>query len=96
MIFLQTAVLTDQFFVSTYGDKSRLDYVFFCKRPPLGEAIKRLEKLSSWDPKVGWHSAMAFHKSGHDFVKILKPVLSLSSLFSLRKNVEKKLKKVDI
>ncbi|XP_052249458.1 WD repeat-containing and planar cell polarity effector protein fritz homolog isoform X3 [Dreissena polymorpha] len=46
------AVLTDQFFVSTYGDKSRLDYVFFCKRPPLGEAIKRLEKLSSWDPKV--------------------------------------------
>ncbi|XP_052768455.1 WD repeat-containing and planar cell polarity effector protein fritz homolog isoform X2 [Mya arenaria] len=46
------ALMTDQFLVATYSDKSRLDYVYFCKRPPLGEAIKKLEKISVWEPKV--------------------------------------------
>lgn len=47
-----SAIITDQFLVATYTDKSRVDYVYFCKRPPLGEAIKKLEKLSVWEPKV--------------------------------------------
>lgn len=49
---LSDAVLTDQYMVATYVDKTRVDFIYFCKRPPLGEAIKKLEKLSAWEPKV--------------------------------------------
>ena len=49
---LVSAILTDQFMVATYTDKPRVDYVYFCKRPPLGEATKKIEKLSVWEPKV--------------------------------------------
>ena len=36
----------------TYPDRPKLDYGYFVKRPPLGEGLKRLEKLSAWEPKV--------------------------------------------
>ncbi|XP_059161065.1 WD repeat-containing and planar cell polarity effector protein fritz homolog [Physella acuta] len=46
------ACLTDQFFIASHSHMSRLDYAYFTKRPPLNEAAKRLDKLSSWEPKV--------------------------------------------
>ncbi|KAL3874609.1 hypothetical protein ACJMK2_037597 [Sinanodonta woodiana] len=48
---LSDAYLTDQFMVAVFPDKPKLDFVYFVKRPPLGEAIKRIEKLSVWEPK---------------------------------------------
>lgn len=38
--------------MTTYPDRPKLDYGYFVKRPPLGEGLKRLEKLSAWEPKV--------------------------------------------
>ncbi|KAK3608618.1 hypothetical protein CHS0354_042616 [Potamilus streckersoni] len=49
---LSDAYLTDQFMVAAFPDKPKLDFVYFVKRPPLGEAIKRIEKLSVWEPKI--------------------------------------------
>ncbi|CAG2235674.1 CPLANE5 [Mytilus edulis] len=46
------AFVSDQFFITTYPDKPKVDYGFFIKRPPIGEAIKRLEKISAWEPKT--------------------------------------------
>ncbi|XP_060067112.1 WD repeat-containing and planar cell polarity effector protein fritz homolog [Ylistrum balloti] len=46
------AYLCEQFLITVYPDRNKLDYAYFVKRPPLGEAIKRLEKLSAWEPKV--------------------------------------------
>ncbi|XP_033730371.1 WD repeat-containing and planar cell polarity effector protein fritz homolog [Pecten maximus] len=46
------AYLCEQFLITVYPDRNKLDYTYFVKRPPLGEAIKRLEKLSTWEPKV--------------------------------------------
>lgn len=50
--FVISAFVSDQFYITAYPDRPKIDYGFFIKRPPLGEAIKRLEKLSSWEPKV--------------------------------------------
>jgi hypothetical protein len=47
--------VSDQFFITSYPDKPKIDYGFFIKRPPLGEAIKRLEKVSAWEPKVMYY-----------------------------------------
>lgn len=49
---LSDGCMTDQYFVAVFSDRGKVDYVYFCKRPPLGEAIKKLEKLSAWEPKV--------------------------------------------
>lgn len=49
---LFSAFLTDQFFIASHSHLSRLDYAYFTKRPPLNEAAKRLDKLSSWEPKA--------------------------------------------
>ena len=49
------AFVSDQFFITSYPDKPKIDYGFFIKRPPLGEAIKRLEKVSAWEPKVMYY-----------------------------------------
>lgn len=46
------AYLCDQFLITSFPDRPRLDYTYFTKRPPLGEAVKKLEKLSTWEPKV--------------------------------------------
>ncbi|BFZ08000.1 hypothetical protein BsWGS_11039 [Bradybaena similaris] len=46
------AYLTDQFFIASHHHISRVDFAYFTKRPPLSEAVKRLDKLSSWEPKV--------------------------------------------
>lgn len=46
------ACMTDQFIMASYSDKSKVDYIYFCKRPPLGEAVKKLEKVSVWEPKI--------------------------------------------
>ncbi|XP_060607543.1 WD repeat-containing and planar cell polarity effector protein fritz homolog [Ruditapes philippinarum] len=46
------ACLTDQYIITSYLDKARIDYIYFCKRPPLGEAIRKLEKVSTWEPKI--------------------------------------------
>ncbi|CAL1527562.1 unnamed protein product [Lymnaea stagnalis] len=46
------AYLTDQFFIASHCHMSRVDYAYFTKRPPLNEAAKRLDKLSSWEPKL--------------------------------------------
>ena len=52
-IFLILLVcMTDQFMVAAFPDKSRVDYIYFCKRPPYGEALKKIDKLSAWEPKV--------------------------------------------
>ena len=50
-IFLPVC-MTDQFMVAAFPDKSRVDYIYFCKRPPYGEALKKIDKLSAWEPKV--------------------------------------------
>ncbi|ESO86364.1 hypothetical protein LOTGIDRAFT_167175 [Lottia gigantea] len=44
--------LTDQFMVASFPDTSKIDYVYFTKRPSLAEAAVRLDKLASWEPKV--------------------------------------------
>ncbi|KAL5007966.1 hypothetical protein ScPMuIL_013547 [Solemya velum] len=46
------AYLTDQFLLVTYYDKIKMDFVYFVRRPPIGETNKRLEKLTSWEPKI--------------------------------------------
>ncbi|KAL4238300.1 hypothetical protein ACF0H5_003012 [Mactra antiquata] len=46
------ACITDQFILTCYSDKARIDYIYFCKRPPLGEAVRKLEKVSTWEPKI--------------------------------------------
>ncbi|KAK3093102.1 hypothetical protein FSP39_011064, partial [Pinctada imbricata] len=46
------AFLSDYFFITTYQDRPKLDYGYFIKRPPLGEGLKRLEKMSVWEPKI--------------------------------------------
>ncbi|XP_061172893.1 WD repeat-containing and planar cell polarity effector protein fritz homolog [Saccostrea echinata] len=46
------AYLSDQFLLTSYPDRPKLDYGYFVKRPPLGEGLKRLEKLSVWEPKI--------------------------------------------
>ena len=52
LCFLFKAFLSDHFFITTFPDRPKLDYGYFIKRPPLGEALKRLEKMSVWEPKV--------------------------------------------
>jgi len=47
-----SACLTDQYLVASHPHSSRLDFAYFTKRPPLSEAVKRLEKLSNWEPKI--------------------------------------------
>lgn len=49
---ISDACMTDQYLVTTYQDKAKIDYIYFCKRPPLGEAIRKLEKVSAWEPKI--------------------------------------------
>ena len=43
--------MTDSYIVAAHPDKSKLDFVSFSKKP-LTDAAKRLEKLSTYDPKV--------------------------------------------
>ncbi|XP_067680509.1 WD repeat-containing and planar cell polarity effector protein fritz homolog [Haliotis asinina] len=43
--------LTDQFLVACHYDCCKMDYAHFTKRPPLTEAAKRIDKLSTWEPK---------------------------------------------
>ena len=45
--------MTDLFMVAAFPDKPRVDYIYFCKRPPYGEALKKIDKLATWEPKVG-------------------------------------------
>ncbi|KAK7506998.1 hypothetical protein BaRGS_00001849 [Batillaria attramentaria] len=46
------AFLTDQYMVACHADTPRVDYAHFTRRPPLNEAAKRLDKLSTLEPKV--------------------------------------------
>ncbi|KAI8744499.1 WD repeat-containing and planar cell polarity effector protein fritz [Biomphalaria glabrata] len=46
------AYLNDQFFIASHNNMSKIDFAYFTKRPPLNEAAKRLDKLSSWEPKI--------------------------------------------
>lgn len=46
------AFLTDQYMVAVHSDIPRLEYAHFTRRPPIMEAAKRLDKLSTWEPKV--------------------------------------------
>ncbi|XP_070182027.1 WD repeat-containing and planar cell polarity effector protein fritz homolog isoform X2 [Littorina saxatilis] len=46
------AVLTDQYMVVCHADSPRVEYAHFTRRPPIMEAAKRLDKLSTWEPKV--------------------------------------------
>lgn len=48
-----SAVLTDQYMVVCHADSPRVEYAHFTRRPPIMEAAKRLDKLSTWEPKVG-------------------------------------------
>lgn len=58
--FVCLAYLSDHFLMTSYPDRPRLDYGYFVKRPPLGEGLKRLEKLSVWEPKVHIHVCFIF------------------------------------
>ncbi|XP_076463402.1 WD repeat-containing and planar cell polarity effector protein fritz homolog [Babylonia areolata] len=44
--------LTDQYMVACHADQPRVDYAHFTRRPPIMEAARRLDKLSTWEPKV--------------------------------------------
>ncbi|PVD26407.1 hypothetical protein C0Q70_14083 [Pomacea canaliculata] len=44
--------LTDQYMVACQTDIPRVEYAHFTRRPPLNEAAKRLDKLSTWEPKL--------------------------------------------
>ena len=50
--FISDAVLSKSFFLFSYPDRAKVDYVYFQKMPPTGDSIKKLEKISSWDPKI--------------------------------------------
>lgn len=50
--FISDAVLTKSFFLFSYPDCAKLDYIYFQKTPSTGDDIKKLEKISSWDPKI--------------------------------------------
>ncbi|XP_064623085.1 WD repeat-containing and planar cell polarity effector protein fritz homolog isoform X2 [Lineus longissimus] len=45
-------IFTDTFAVLSYSDKAKLDYVNFTKPMPVGDAIKKFDKLSAFDPKI--------------------------------------------
>lgn len=46
------AFLTDQYMIICHSDIPRVEYAHFTRRPPIMEAAKRLDKLSTWEPKV--------------------------------------------
>ena len=46
------AFLTDQYMIVCHSDIPRVEYAHFTRRPPIMEAAKRLDKLSTWEPKV--------------------------------------------
>ncbi|XP_033115818.1 WD repeat-containing and planar cell polarity effector protein fritz homolog [Anneissia japonica] len=49
------AHITDSYIVCTFPDKSRLGLVYFNKKPPSGnDPSKKMEKLSSFDPKISY------------------------------------------
>ena len=46
------ALLTDNFIVVSYQEKTKLDYIYFTKKIPPADAIKKFEKMSVYDPRV--------------------------------------------
>lgn len=50
--FICDAVLAKSFFLFSYPDCAKVDYVYFQKMPPTGESVKKLEKITNWDPKI--------------------------------------------
>ena len=46
------ALLTDSYMVVSYADKPKIDYIYFEKRLPTPDSIKKLEKLTAFNPKV--------------------------------------------
>ncbi|XP_023930059.1 WD repeat-containing and planar cell polarity effector protein fritz homolog isoform X2 [Lingula anatina] len=46
------ALLTDNCMIASYMEKSKLDYVYFSKKIPSGDPLKKFEKLSASEPKI--------------------------------------------
>ena len=44
-------MVIEQYLIYSYADRPKLDFVYFTKRLPL-EANRKLEKLSTYEPKV--------------------------------------------
>lgn len=51
-LILFIAYLCDQFLLTAYPDRGKLDFAYFTKRPAIGDALKKLDKISVWEPKV--------------------------------------------
>ena len=52
LFFFLTVIFTDSYMVLCNQEKPKLDYIYFTRKIPSGEALKTLEKLSFYEPKV--------------------------------------------